>query len=116
MRKGSLTLVNSSHHPPAEDAPAAAPVRVLLPVDDRSISIPEIKYGDKPLVREIVETILITILLFLGVQAAIQSRWVDGQSMEPTLHNQERLLIDRVSYLRWSDVPVLGLIMPSTTQ
>jgi signal peptidase I len=93
-----------------------SPVRVLLPVDDRSIDIAEIKGGGKTLLREIVETILITLLLFVGIQSAIQSRWVDGESMEPTLHPQERLLIDRVSYLRWQDVPFLGLFAPAPAQ
>jgi signal peptidase I len=96
-----------------EEGTALSPVRVLLPVDDRSIRIPEDKSGDKTLLREIVETILITLLLFVGVKSAIQSRWVDGESMEPTLHPEERPLIDRVSYLRWQDVPLLGLFAPT---
>jgi signal peptidase I len=99
-----------------EDGHAPPPVRVLLPVDDHRISIPEIRYGDKPLLREVIETILITLVLFLGIQSAIQSRWVDGQSMEPTLHPEERLLIDRVSYMRWAEVPILGMLVPSATQ
>ena len=99
----------------SEEGDALPPVRVLLPVDDRSISIPEIKDGGKTLLREIIETILITLLLFVGVQSAIQSRWVDGESMEPTLQPEERLLIDRVSYLRWQDVPLLGLLAPTPT-
>ena len=110
--KGITASVNETNLRP-EEGDARSPVRVLLPVDDRGISIPDIKTGDKTLLREIVETILITLLLFIGVQSAIQSRWVDGESMEPTLHPEERLLIDRVSYLRWQDVPLLGLFAPA---
>ena len=110
--KGMTASVNETNLRP-EEGDALPPVRVLLPVDDRSFSIPDVKGSDKTLLREIVETILITLLLFVGVQSAIQSRWVDGESMEPTLHPEERLLIDRVSYLRWQDVPLLGLFAPA---
>ncbi|MDB5058984.1 MAG: signal peptidase [Chloroflexi bacterium] len=48
---------------------------------------------------EIVKTLAITALLYLGIQATVSPRVVDGQSMEPTLHNQEWIMLDKVSYM-----------------
>src|SRR3979411_3098648 len=55
--------------------------------------------GNMRLVREIVETIILTILLFAVIHLAVQNYDVDGPSMEPSLHNQERIMVDKVSYL-----------------
>src|SRR6187200_2264071 len=37
------------------------------------------------------------------VQAVVQNRRVEGESMLPTLHNEEYLLIDKFSYMRWDN-------------
>lgn len=51
------------------------------------------------LVREIVETIVLTLLMFLIIRFAIQNFNVDGTSMEPNLHNGELILVDKWTYL-----------------
>ncbi len=51
------------------------------------------------LVREIIETLVLTTLMFLLINTAIQNYDVDGPSMEPRLHNQERIMVDKWSYL-----------------
>lgn len=51
------------------------------------------------LVREIIETIVLTALMFLVIHTAVQNFDVDGMSMEPTLHNGELILVDKWSYL-----------------
>src|SRR5215467_8028483 len=51
------------------------------------------------LVREIIETIILTGLMFLVIRFAVQNYYVEGVSMEPNLHNQERILIDKWTYL-----------------
>lgn len=86
------------------------PLRVLLPVEDPHIAIPGSPTHNKAMGRELFETVLIALLMFVAVQAMVQNRWVDGQSMEPTLHPDERLIIDRFSYLRWDDTVLAGLI------
>jgi signal peptidase I len=55
---------------------------------------------------EIVQTLAITLVLFLGVRAAVVPRIVLGQSMEPTLHTNEWVLLERVSY--WLHGPQRG--------
>jgi signal peptidase I len=49
--------------------------------------------------REIVETIVLAVLMFLVIHLAFQNFIVDGMSMEPNLHNQEWVMVDKVSYL-----------------
>jgi signal peptidase I len=51
------------------------------------------------LVREIVETVVLTVLMFVIINLAVQNYDVTGPSMEPSLHNQERIMVDKVSYL-----------------
>jgi signal peptidase I len=49
-------------------------------------------------VREIVETALIAILIFVGVRTLVLNFRVDGSSMLPSLVNGEMLLVNRNSY------------------
>lgn len=51
------------------------------------------------LVREIIETIVLTLLMFLIIRFAIQNFNVDGFSMEPNLHDKELILVDKWTYL-----------------
>ena len=50
------------------------------------------------LVREVIETVVLTVLMFIIINLAVQNYDVTGPSMEPTLHNQERIMVDKVSY------------------
>lgn len=50
-------------------------------------------------VRELLETALLTLLIFLVVKGALQNFRVEGQSMEPNLHNGEYILVNKVDYL-----------------
>ena len=51
------------------------------------------------LIRELVETVALTLLIFLVIRFAAQSFRVDGQSMEPGLHTDEFVLVDKAAYL-----------------
>jgi signal peptidase I len=51
------------------------------------------------LIREIIETIVLTVLMFLVIRLAVQNFNVDGTSMEPNLHDKEFIVVDRWSYL-----------------
>jgi signal peptidase I len=98
---------------PDADKAAAPPVRILLPAQHGEFSIREITYGSKSLWRELGETILVTLLIFLLVQAVVQNRRVEGESMLPTLYNEEYLLIDKFSYLRWDNTIFAELLQAS---
>ncbi|GAC1378587.1 MAG: hypothetical protein NVS4B7_05330 [Ktedonobacteraceae bacterium] len=51
------------------------------------------------LVREVIETVVLTILMFLVIRMAVQNFNIEGQSMEPSLHDKELILVDKWSYL-----------------
>jgi signal peptidase I len=63
---------------PADPAPSRTPVRVL---------------------REILETVLPALLIALLINVFVgQATRVEGQSMEPNLHTDQRLVVEKVSY------------------
>ena len=49
-------------------------------------------------VLDVVETILLSVLLFLAINALSARIRVDGFSMEPTLHSGEFVIVNKVSY------------------
>jgi signal peptidase I len=51
------------------------------------------------LAREIVETIALTLIIFLVIRFAIQSYRVEGVSMQPGLHDSEYVLVNKIAYL-----------------
>lgn len=56
--------------------------------------------------RELTETILLALLIFLLVRAVVQNFKVEGSSMEPTLHSGQYLLVNKAAYfyIDWSRV------------
>jgi len=52
----------------------------------------------KSALRELVEVVALTVVLFVLARATVQPFRVDGHSMDPTLHNGEFILVDKVSY------------------
>src|SRR3954447_1115709 len=52
----------------------------------------------KSLVREMVETLVLTAILFFIARSTVQPFRVDGHSMDPTLHDTKFILVDKVSY------------------
>lgn len=65
--------------------------------------------------RDIVETLLLALLIFVGVRSVVLNYRVDGSSMEPSLHNGEMLLVNRQVYTHFSEgsflssIPFIGL-------
>lgn len=49
--------------------------------------------------REIVETAVLTVLIFLAVRFVIQSFHVEGPSMQPGLNSSNYVLVNKVAYL-----------------
>jgi signal peptidase I len=52
-------------------------------------------------VREIVETLLLALIIFVAVRALVLNFRVDGNSMVPNLQDQEMLLVNRNVYLHF---------------
>jgi signal peptidase I len=51
------------------------------------------------LLREVIETVVLTALMFLVIRTAVQNFNIDGHSMEPSFHNGELIIVDKWSYL-----------------
>jgi signal peptidase I len=50
------------------------------------------------LLREVIETILLTLLVFAVVKVTVQPYWIDGPSMEPGIHTGEYVLVNQLAY------------------
>lgn len=53
----------------------------------------------KAAVRDILETALLTLVIFFGVKLGVQPFRVEGFSMEPTLLTNQHLFVSKVSYM-----------------
>ena len=51
------------------------------------------------LAREIVETLALTLIIFVVIHFTIQNYQVDGTSMESSLHNNQYVLVNKQAYL-----------------
>jgi signal peptidase I len=49
--------------------------------------------------REILETIILTAVIFIGIRLIVQNFRIEGRSMEPTLHSGQYLLVNKMAYL-----------------
>ena len=49
-------------------------------------------------VRELAETLLLALLIFLAVRASFQNFRVEGDSMQPSLENGEYLIVNKLAY------------------
>jgi|SRR5579884_878585 len=61
-------------------------------------------------VREIVETLLLALVIFVGVRLVVLNFRVDGYSMMPNLHNGEMLLVNRNAYFHFDENSLINLI------
>jgi signal peptidase I len=65
----------------------------------------------KSTVREVFETIVLTVLIFLLVRAVVQNFKVEGHSMEPTLFDGQYLLINKAIF--WEvDLSPISRVLP----
>lgn len=65
----------------------------------------------RTIVRELTETGLLALIVFLGVRASLQNFKVDGNSMFPTLHNGQFLIVNKLVYAE-IDTKTLGKFLP----
>jgi signal peptidase I len=84
---------------PAEPAAPALPVPMPVPAAE-SPAGQQAAAARHLLLREVVETALLAILVFLAVRASVQHYRVEGQSMDPTLEDGEFLLVNSLVYAK----------------
>ena len=64
--------------------------------------------GLKRFGREVAQTALLVVLMFIGVRVVVQNFRVEGPSMQPTLTTGEFLWVNKAAYLRLNGQYVLG--------
>lgn len=90
--------------------PAPPPV-LLLPAPAGAWANPLAVPRGPALVRELVETCLLAILVFLCVRASFGTYQVEGHSMDPTLQDGEFLIVGQLTYAR-VDTSGLSVLLP----
>lgn len=69
----------------------------------------------KAAIRDILETLILTAVIFFVVQSVVKNFKVEGSSMEPTLHDGEFLLVDKAVY--WSLSPnLVHVVLPGVDE
>ncbi len=67
---------------------------------EETITIPRPQRRWVVTIRELAETLLLALLIFLSVRASFQNFRVEGASMQPSLENGEYLIVNKLSYAR----------------
>lgn len=90
-----------SYYPPSQ----------IIPPTQTSSPEPVVELNQSPqfVIREIVETMILTLFIFWIVNTITGRFRIEGQSMEPTLHEGQYVLINKLSY--WLVEPDRGDII-----
>lgn len=80
---------------------APQPLSDFQELDDADSFFEEAQRGRKSVLREVAETIVLTLLIFFVVRAVVQNFKVEGDSMLPTLHSEQYLLVNKGLYFRY---------------
>ena len=64
----------------------------------------------RALVRELIETVILALMIFLALQISIQNFRVEGPSMEPTLEEGQYLIANKLVYLRFNPSGLRSLL------
>lgn len=62
------------------------------------------------IIRELFETVILALLIFLGLQFSMGNYRVEGSSMLPTLEEGEYVIVNKLVYMRFDPRDVVSLI------
>lgn len=85
--------------PTPTPADAGRPPEPLAEIPEAPAAAPAVSPRWRTILREVLETILLTVLIYAAVNFATGRFRVEGDSMQPTMHPNEYVLIDKVSYM-----------------
>ena len=89
----SQTAEPTYSQPPVADDPATDPA-IVTPAAEPAAS----QSNWKGALREIAETVILTLVIFLLIRTVVQNFRVEGMSMEPNFHDGQFLLINKLAY------------------
>ena len=93
--------MNTNVTPEVESDSFGGPKLPGLPNDNERFAVTEVRLGRRPFVRELLETVVLTLLIFLAVRTVVQNFVVEGTSMEPTMHSDQMLFVNKAAYYQW---------------
>ena len=64
----------------------------------------------RTIARELIETAILALLIFLALRFSVQNYLVDGSSMEPALSSGQHLLVNRLVYLKIDPAGLPGFL------
>jgi signal peptidase I len=105
-----LAMSSVDDHFPTQAVPISS-----LPEGDDPVKVTRRHAGARGLAWELLQTILLTLVIFVAVRSVVQNFRVEGASMEPTLQTGQYLLINRAAYYHLEGTPIDGII-PATAQ
>lgn len=74
----------------------APPARPPAAVEEETAQTTEL--GWSAVLKDLLETVILTLIIFLLIRTVVQNFKVDGMSMEPNFHNGQFLLVSKLSY------------------
>lgn len=81
---------------------AAPPPDIQTTATDGGAAVDEQAKTKKPsLIREVIETLILALIIFVAVRAVVLNFRVEGLSMSPNFHNSEMLLVNRNVYFHF---------------
>jgi signal peptidase I len=102
------TMSESGHETFTEPQAGRSPAPAQDAAHREAVSLSR-AFGGPSLLREILETALLTLVVFLVLNTLTGRFQVRGQSMEPTLHNGQYLVVSKLAY--WLRPPGRGDIV-----
>jgi signal peptidase I len=87
-------------------APEAGSPEVATTVDQTAVTTRR----RKSFWREVLETVILTILIFFLVKSLIQNFRIQGSSMEPSFHTNQLLLVNKAAYFHFDSNAWLRLV------
>lgn len=84
---------------PENSLPGKSAEKPGASLSEKSTEIKEpVKKSSAQFIREIIETVAMTVLVFLAIHFTVQNFLVDGSSMQPGLHTGEYVLVNKLAY------------------
>lgn len=92
-----MALSNKTEFPSLGAEPPFAPPEQLPP--PQALPQKSIWHGIGSAVRELIETLILTLVIFLLIRFAVQNFRIEGFSMEPNFHDGQFLFVNKLVYL-----------------
>jgi signal peptidase I len=81
------------------DGVAPQPFPPTAPAPTPPVAEPAPRWGSaRNVAREIVEPLVLTVIIFLVIRLVVQNFRIEGYSMEPTLHQDQFLIVNKLLY------------------